>query len=67
MCNLCSKTPKPDKESVLKEALSAARLWEARFGAADKSRLEYRQNARRLITQNEKLQTAVDQVWTILA
>lgn len=53
---------KVDKESVLKEALSNAKLWEARFGAADKSRQEYRENAKRLIAQNDRLQTAVDQV-----
>lgn len=46
----------------MKEALSSAKLWEARFGAADKSRQDYRENARQLITHNERLQRAVDQV-----
>lgn len=46
----------------MKEAVSNARLWEARFGAADKSRQEYRENAKKLISQNDRLQTAVDQV-----
>lgn len=51
-----------DKASMLKEAVSNAKLWEVRFGAVDKSRHEYRENARQLITQNEVLQNAVDQV-----
>lgn len=46
----------------MKDALSNAKLWEVRFGAADKSRHEYRENARKLITQNDVLQNAVDQV-----
>lgn len=46
----------------MKEALNNAKMWEVRFGAADKSRHEYRENARKLIQQNEVLQTAVDQV-----
>lgn len=57
-----SATKGDDKESVLKEAVSNAKLWEVRFGAAAKSRHEYRENARKLITQNEVLQNAVDQV-----
>lgn len=47
---------------MLKEALSGARMWEIRFGAADKSRHEYRDNAKKLVTQNESLQNAVNQV-----
>lgn len=62
MPSLFSKEPKSDKESIVKEALSNARLWEARFGAADKARQEFRNNARRLIKQNDRLQGAVEQV-----
>jgi len=60
---LCRKSSKnEDGESVIKEAIENARLWEARFGAADKSRQEYRQNAKKLLTQNERLQKAVEEV-----
>ncbi len=59
---ISSKETKPDKDSIAKEALSNARMWEARFAAADKGRQEYRNNAKRLITQNDKLQGAVEQV-----
>ena len=50
---------------MVREALSNARLWEARFAAAEKSRREYRENVGQLATENEKLQKAVNQVITI--
>ncbi len=53
---------KADKEKMMKEALQSAKLWEARHAAVEKSRLEYRENARRLVTENESLQGAVNQV-----
>ena len=62
MSSDCSKEPKADKDDILREALFNARLWEAKFGAADKSRHEYRNNTRTLITQNDKLQGVVEQV-----
>ena len=62
----CSKKvgEKTDKELLVKEALAGARLWEARYEASEKSRQEYRENARRLVDQNEVLQNAVNQVGT---
>ena len=47
---------------MVKEALSNARMWEARFSATDKARQEYRNNTRKLITQNDKLHGVVEQV-----
>lgn len=42
-----------------------ARLWEARYTAAEKSRRDYRENVCQLATENEKLQKAVNQVISI--
>ncbi len=47
---------------MVKEALTNAKLWEARYTAVEKSRKEYRENTKKLITNNESLQSAVDQV-----
>ncbi|XP_003389088.1 PREDICTED: basal body-orientation factor 1-like [Amphimedon queenslandica] len=49
-----------DKESMLKEALNSAKLWEARYEATEKSRVEYRENTQRLITENDSLQSAIN-------
>ena len=46
----------------MKDALQNAKLWEARYAAVERSRQEYRENARQLVTENEKLQGAVKQV-----
>ena len=46
----------------MKEALSNARLWEARYAAVESSRQEYRENVHRLATENDTLQKAVNQV-----
>ena len=59
---MCRKNSKGDKELIMKEALSNAKLWEARYVAAEKSRQEYRENAKALLSNNEMLQSAVDQV-----
>lgn len=47
---------------MVKEALQSAKLWEARYAAVEKSRQEYRENARRLVAENEGLHGAVNQV-----
>lgn len=57
-----SKGEKGDKESIMKEALANAKLWESRYVAVDKSRQEYRDNTKKLVGDNERLQTAVNQV-----
>lgn len=57
-----SKLEKGEKEVMLKEALSNAKLWEARYQAAEKSRQEYRENTRRIVLENERMQNAVNQV-----
>ena len=57
-----SKLEKGEKEVMLKEALSNAKLWEARYQAAEKSRQEYRENTRRIVIENERMQNAVNQV-----
>lgn len=46
----------------MKEALVSAKLWETRYIAVDKSRLEYRDNVKKLVGDNERLQAAVNQV-----
>ncbi|XP_077997345.1 basal body-orientation factor 1-like [Glandiceps talaboti] len=43
------------------QATANSRLWEARLEATEKSRLEYRENAKRLALENEALQTHVQQ------
>lgn len=47
---------------VLKEALTSAKLWEARYNAVEKSRQEYRENTKRLVSVNDTLQSAINQV-----
>ena len=46
----------------MKEALATAQIWEHKYHAIDKSRLEYRENAVKLISQNESLHKSVNQV-----
>lgn len=60
--SLLNSKSKGEKDSIMKEAVANAKLWEARFNAVEKSRLEYRENAKKLISDNETLQTAVNQV-----
>ncbi|XP_070571083.1 basal body-orientation factor 1-like isoform X2 [Ptychodera flava] len=43
------------------QATANSRLWEARLEATEKSRLEYRENAKRLALENESLQNHVTQ------
>ena len=38
-----------DKEAVLKEAIATAKLWEARYGASEQSRQQYRQACMRVL------------------
>ena len=47
---------------MVKQAVESAKLWEARYEAVEKSRQEYRENTRKLITENESLHGAVHQV-----
>ena len=59
----CRKSSeKKDKELVLRQAVSDAKLWEVRFQAVEKSRETYRENGRRLMQENEQLQVAISQV-----
>ncbi len=51
-----------DKEKVRKGALANAQIWEHKFHTIDKSRLEYRENAKKLVSENESLQKNVNQV-----
>ena len=53
---------KKDKEAALKQAVSDAKLWEMRFQAAEKSREAYRESGRRLMQENDLLQSAISQV-----
>ena len=56
----CSKkSDQPDKESIFKEAVASAKLWEARYNAVDQSRLQYRSQSLRLAGENEALQSAI--------
>ena len=57
-----SKSERGEKEAILKEALSNARLWEMRYQAVEKSRQEYRESTRKIATENERMQNAVSQV-----
>jgi len=59
---LYSDPEKVDKEKVVKEALASAQIWEHKYNTIDKSRLEYRENAKKLISENESLQKSVNQV-----
>lgn len=47
---------KAKKESVLKDAMANAKLWETKLEAVEKSRQEYRENAKRLLYENDILQ-----------
>ena len=46
----------------MRQALESAKLWEARYEAVERSRQDYRENTRKLITENEGLHSAVHQV-----
>jgi hypothetical protein len=46
---------------ALRQAVSDAKLWEMRFQATEKSRETYRESGRRLIQENEQLQSAISQ------
>ncbi|KAM7444118.1 hypothetical protein ABFA07_007291 [Porites harrisoni] len=47
---------KAKKESVLKDAIANAKLWETKLETLEKSRQEYRDNAKRLVYENDMLQ-----------
>lgn len=47
---------KAKKESVLKDAMANAKLWETKLEAVEKSRQEYRENAKHLLYENDILQ-----------
>ena len=59
---ILSKLEKGEKEVMVKQALESAKLWEVRYEAVEKSRQEYRENTRKLVTENEGLHNAVHQV-----
>jgi hypothetical protein len=44
-----------------REAISNARVWEARLEATEKSRLEYRENVQRLVKENDGIQKKMEQ------
>ena len=46
----------------MKEALTSAKLWEARYNTVETSRQEYRENAKKLVTVNDTLQSVINQV-----
>ncbi|XP_031564389.1 basal body-orientation factor 1-like [Actinia tenebrosa] len=52
---------KAKKESVLKDATANAKLWETKLTAVEKSRTEYRENAKRLLYENDSLQQQMTQ------
>ena len=64
MAGLCCSKPseKVDKEMVLKQAVTDAKLWELRFQATERSRESYRESGRRLLLENQQLQDAISQV-----
>ncbi|KAK3708366.1 hypothetical protein QZH41_014832, partial [Actinostola sp. cb2023] len=55
------KEGKPKKDSVLKDAVANAKLWETKLGAVEKSRTEYRDNAKKLLYENDSLQQQMSQ------
>lgn len=52
---------KGKKESVLKDAIANAKLWETKLDAVEKSRHEYRTNAKKLLYENDMLQNQMSQ------
>ena len=57
------KVGKSEKESIIKEAIDSAKIWQMRFDTAEKSRLEYRESTRKLVSENDRLHDTVNQVW----
>ncbi|XP_065845432.1 basal body-orientation factor 1-like [Oscarella lobularis] len=55
------KTPKSEKEIQYKEALTNAKIWEARLEATEKSRQEYKENLRKLVGENDDLKQKMGQ------
>ncbi|XP_062503470.1 basal body-orientation factor 1-like [Corticium candelabrum] len=55
------KKPKSAKEVQYREAITNAKVWEARLESTEKSRLEYRENVRRLVHENDDLQKKMAQ------
>ncbi|EDO37304.1 predicted protein [Nematostella vectensis] len=52
---------KAKKDNVLKDAVANAKLWETKLDAIQKSRLEYRENAKKLMLDNDVLQQQMAQ------
>jgi len=52
---------KVKKESVVAQATANAKVWEARLDVAEKSKGEFRENAKRLMLENDALQTQMFQ------
>ncbi|XP_065070996.1 basal body-orientation factor 1-like [Rhopilema esculentum] len=53
---------KDDKESVLKNAVANARLWEGKLYSTERAKQEYRENAKKLLYENEGLQNQMAQI-----
>ncbi|XP_078590461.1 basal body-orientation factor 1-like isoform X2 [Branchiostoma floridae x Branchiostoma japonicum] len=55
------KVSKEKKEDVVAQAMASAKIWEMRLEATEKSRMEFRENAKFLLLENDKLQTSMEQ------
>ena len=48
-----------DKETIAKQAVATAKVWESKYIASEDSRYKYKDNAMKLVDENESLQTSV--------
>ena len=56
--NLCSKSKNSEakKDAILKDATANALFWESKLDSSEKVKKEYRDNAKKLLVENESLQ-----------
>ena len=61
--NLCSKSKNAEakKDAILKDATANALFWESKLESTEKIKKEYRDNAKKLLVENETLQNQLTQ------
>jgi hypothetical protein len=61
--NLCSKSKNVEakKDAILKDATANALFWESKLESSERIKKEYRDNAKKLLVENETLQTKLTQ------
>ena len=63
LTNVCSKSKNAEakKDAILKEATANALFWESKLDSSETVKKEYRDNAKKLLVENESLQNKLRQ------